>query len=189
MLVDTNILLYLLAGNDIILEILQGKNIYISFITELELLGFKNISEQEEKQIHNLLNDCSIINMTNRLKEKYVEIRKRHNLKLADAIVAATALAFDLPLITADKQFRSITKLKLVAYESKYPPFNNSLSLWVRNIFIGLATYSDIDPSRHLLPRQQYNRANHSIKTPRLKPGDQKACVLTRLSTLLYRVG
>jgi predicted nucleic acid-binding protein len=29
-LVDTNILLYLLAGNDTIVEILQGKNIYIS---------------------------------------------------------------------------------------------------------------------------------------------------------------
>lgn len=37
-LVDTNILLYLLKGNDTLEKILQGKNIYLSFITELELL-------------------------------------------------------------------------------------------------------------------------------------------------------
>ena|ERR1700754_1543711 len=116
-LVDTNILLYLLSGNDTIEQILQGKTIYISFITELELLGFRNISEKEEKQIHNLLNDCSIISINNRLKEKYIDIRKTHNLKLADSIIAATAIAFDLPLITADKQFKNIKKLKLIAYE------------------------------------------------------------------------
>ncbi|HMG06982.1 MAG TPA: PIN domain-containing protein [Mucilaginibacter sp.] len=52
-LVDTNILLYLLSGNDTIEQILQGKTIYISFLTELELLSFRNISEKEEKQIHN----------------------------------------------------------------------------------------------------------------------------------------
>ena len=116
-LVDTNILLYLLSGNDTIEQILQGKTIYISFITELELLGFRNISEKEEKQIHNLLNDCSIISMNNQLKEKYIDIRKTHNLKLADSIIAATAITFDLPLITADKQFKNIKKLKLIAYE------------------------------------------------------------------------
>jgi predicted nucleic acid-binding protein len=48
-LVDTNILLYLLSDNDTIEQILQGKTIYISFITELELLGFRNISEKEER--------------------------------------------------------------------------------------------------------------------------------------------
>jgi predicted nucleic acid-binding protein len=116
-LVDTNILLYLLGGNDTIEQILQGKTIYISFITELELLGFRNISEKEEKQIHHLLNDCSVISMNSRLKEKYIEIRKTHNLKLADSIIAATAIAFDLPLITADKQFKNIKRLKLIAYE------------------------------------------------------------------------
>jgi len=52
-LVDTNILLYLLSGNHTIEQILQGKTIYISFLTELELLSFRNISEKEEKQIHN----------------------------------------------------------------------------------------------------------------------------------------
>ena len=38
-LVDTNILLYLLKGNDTLEQMLQGKDLYVSFITELELIG------------------------------------------------------------------------------------------------------------------------------------------------------
>jgi len=49
-LVD-NIFLYLMAGNDTLEEILQGKNVYASFMTELELVGFKNITIKEENRI------------------------------------------------------------------------------------------------------------------------------------------
>ncbi len=47
---DTNILIYLLQGNAEIAEILNGKEIYISFITELELLAFPNLNSSEEKK-------------------------------------------------------------------------------------------------------------------------------------------
>ncbi|MFC0517237.1 type II toxin-antitoxin system VapC family toxin [Mucilaginibacter angelicae] len=116
-LVDTNILLYLLDGNDTIAEILNGKNIFISFITELELLGFKDLTEKEEKEILNLLDDCSIIPMNNHLKDKCIEIKRKYNLKLPDAIIAATAISFNLPFITSDKQFKTVNNLKLIAYE------------------------------------------------------------------------
>jgi predicted nucleic acid-binding protein len=116
-LVDTNIFLYLMNGDDAIEEILQGKSIFISFMTELELIGFKNITSKEEKQIQNLLTDCTIILINDRIKEKYVELRRMYHLKLADAIIAATAIVHDIALITADKQFRTIKELKLVAYE------------------------------------------------------------------------
>jgi predicted nucleic acid-binding protein len=116
-LVDTNIFLYLLKGNNTLEEILQGKNIYVSFITELELIGFKNISAKEEKQIKALLSDCLVVNMNNIIKERYVALRKKYNLKLPDAIIAATAIASNIPLITADKQFGTIKELNLVSYE------------------------------------------------------------------------
>ena len=116
-LVDTYIFLYLLKGNDTLAEMLQGKNIYISFITELELMGFKNITLKEEKQITALLNDCLVIPLNNEIKEKYVAVRRKYYLKLADAIIAATAIATDIPLITADKQFKTVEELKIVTYE------------------------------------------------------------------------
>jgi predicted nucleic acid-binding protein len=50
-LTDTNILLYLLSGDRTISDILQGKSIFISFITELELLAYPGISDDEQKKI------------------------------------------------------------------------------------------------------------------------------------------
>lgn len=38
---DTNIVLYLLSGDKTVADILFEKTVFISFVTELELLGFK----------------------------------------------------------------------------------------------------------------------------------------------------
>ncbi|TAG31674.1 MAG: type II toxin-antitoxin system VapC family toxin [Sphingobacteriia bacterium] len=116
--VDTNILLYLLNGNDTIENLLQGKTILISFITELELIGFKKLTPHEEIEIQQLLNECSIIHLNNAIKSCYVELRKKYNLKLADTIIAASAMQSQLPLFTADKQFRTIKELNMLSYES-----------------------------------------------------------------------
>ena len=116
-LVDTNILLYLLNGNDTISEILQGKYLHLSFISELELIGFTDITAKEEKQIESLLTDCAIISLNAQIKEYYITIRRKYKLKLADAIIAATSLALNIPLITADKQFAKIKELQLINYE------------------------------------------------------------------------
>lgn len=116
-LVDTNIILYLLSGSNTLEEYLHGKDIYLSFITELELIPPKNISIKEEQKITELLNDSSIIHLNDRIKEKYIELRKKYHLKLADAIIVATAIAFDFPLITADKQFKIVKGLNLITYQ------------------------------------------------------------------------
>lgn len=116
-LVDTNIILYLLKGSDTLEAYLDGKDIYISFITELELIAPKNIPEEEEAKIAALLADCSIIPLDDSIKEKYKILRKDYHLKLADAIIASTALAMDYPLITADKQFKTIEGLNLITYQ------------------------------------------------------------------------
>jgi predicted nucleic acid-binding protein len=116
-LVDTNIVLYLLNGSDTLETILQGKDIHLSFITELELVGFRNITDKEEQQISDLLIDCTIVSLNNRIKEKYIEIRRKYHLKLADAIIAATSLVLDIPLISADKQFKTVKELNLITYQ------------------------------------------------------------------------
>ena len=55
--------------------------------------------------------------MNDTIKEKYVELRKNYNLKLADAVIAATAIASNIPLITSDKQFSTVKELRLITYE------------------------------------------------------------------------
>jgi len=50
---DTNIVLYLLNGDMTLANFLNGKNLCVSMITEIELLSFKGLNIKEEKVISN----------------------------------------------------------------------------------------------------------------------------------------
>lgn len=117
LLLDTNILLYLLGGDQTLVDILQEKRIYISFITELELLSFKNLRPSDKEDIEELLCQCMIVDINSGIKQDTIEIRKTHGLKLPDAIIAATSQYLDIPLLSADKAFGKVDSLSLVSYE------------------------------------------------------------------------
>ncbi|MFN5648061.1 MAG: type II toxin-antitoxin system VapC family toxin [Sphingobacteriales bacterium] len=42
---------------------------------------------------------------------------KNIQLSMVDAVIAATAIALNLPFITADKQFRTVKELQLLHYD------------------------------------------------------------------------
>lgn len=109
---DTNALIYLLNGNSCMIPFLQSK-LAFSVISEMELLSFSGIIATEENNIKSLLLDCKEISLTGEVKEKTIEIRKKYKTKLPDAIVAASAIVNNLPLITADKGFNQIEELQL----------------------------------------------------------------------------
>jgi predicted nucleic acid-binding protein len=56
--------------------------------------------------------------MTSLIKEKYLLIKRAYTIKLPDAIIAASALAFDMPLITADFGFQKINELKVILHRA-----------------------------------------------------------------------
>ena len=114
---DTNIALYLLAGDTILASILDNKTPYVSYITEMELLCFKNLSPGEEKQIKSFLTDCFIVEMNLAIKQAAIRIRKTTGLKLPDSIIAATAEFANLPLLTADTSFHKLKSLRILEYK------------------------------------------------------------------------
>jgi predicted nucleic acid-binding protein len=116
--VDTNILLLLLNGNHTIAESISEQHIFISFITELELLGHKGITTSEQKVIKRLLNECVVIDINENIKKEVVKIRQQKKIKLPDAIIAATAIYLDLPLLSADKDFSRIDHLNLLLFKA-----------------------------------------------------------------------
>ncbi|MFN4256524.1 MAG: PIN domain-containing protein [Saprospiraceae bacterium] len=63
------------------------------------------------------MKDCQIVELAPSVKELAIEIRKAHGLKLPDAIIAASALHLNLPLVSADKVFNRIDDLNFVLYE------------------------------------------------------------------------
>jgi len=111
---DTNPLIYLLDGNREIARFLDGQQIYLSVISELELFGKPNLSFQDNEVIDSLLKGCIVIDINPEIKHIYRELKQKHIIKLPDAIVAATAIYLDLPLLTFDKGFKNVSNLKLI---------------------------------------------------------------------------
>ena len=65
---DTNILLYLLAGNKGVLDYLNDE-FYISEITEIELLGNKDITALQHSSRTKIINNCTIITLSENIKK------------------------------------------------------------------------------------------------------------------------
>jgi len=116
-LVDTNTAIYFLDGDTSLAEIFYQKRLYLSFITQLELLGYPGINDNELRQIESMLESCVIIDINNMIKSEVIRLRRTYSLKLPDCIVAATAIYMDLPIITSDKDFKRIEELNLMFYE------------------------------------------------------------------------
>jgi len=62
-LLDTNIVLYLLSGDKVLSELLHQKKLYLSFISQLELLGFKGITTKQQIEIGKFIKDCIVIDI------------------------------------------------------------------------------------------------------------------------------
>lgn len=111
---DTNPLIYLLSGNQQVASHLDGKECWVSVITELELYGKKNLSPADKREIETLLDSCFIIDLTPGVKSIAKDIMQSTPLKLPDAVVAATALYLNLPLLTADSAFKKVNTIELI---------------------------------------------------------------------------
>ena len=117
LLLDTNTVLYLLAGDETLANFLNGKFLFISVISELELLSFKKLTQKEATTIKTFLSELKIENISEEIKTHTIKIRKSTNLKLPDAIIAATSISLNIPLVTSDKQISSVEGLIVILYE------------------------------------------------------------------------
>ncbi len=113
---DTNFLIYLHEGNRIVEPFLEY-NFGVSFISEIELLGYQGISKSEETKLKLLLNDCFQIDWNAKIKDETIKLKRKYRIKLPDAIIAASCIIYEIPLVSADKGFSKIDELDLVLIE------------------------------------------------------------------------
>jgi predicted nucleic acid-binding protein len=112
-LVDTNIFINLGSGNFNVDKEIKGKTVYFSAITEVELLGFHGITETERLFFTEILSQCILLDISYSIRVLAIKLRKKYKLKTPDAIIAASALELQIPLITSDKQFNKIKELDI----------------------------------------------------------------------------
>lgn len=115
-LADTNFLIFTSQGNKIV-EPFLDYTIGISFITEMELLGVFSISKTQKEKVKSIIEECNILEINITIKAKTIALKQKYKIKLPDAIIAATAIVYDIPLITADADFKVIKELDLIFLE------------------------------------------------------------------------
>jgi predicted nucleic acid-binding protein len=118
---DTNTAIYYLqqqypiAAEKFIDNLLQYQIPIISAITEIELLCWKAATEKDIEVLHSFINDALVIELEQPIKLRTADIRKQYNIKLPDAIIAATALVYNLTLITRNSSdFKNIEGLQVI---------------------------------------------------------------------------
>jgi predicted nucleic acid-binding protein len=108
-LLDTNAIIYLVNGR-LAFPLPEG-SYSVSIITEIELLSYAGISDEEEQKIRDLLLLLERIQLVDSVRDETIRLRRKNRLKLPDAIIAASALMHDLILLTNDQAFSSIDGL------------------------------------------------------------------------------
>jgi predicted nucleic acid-binding protein len=118
-LIDTNAIIDYLGKNlpadgMIFLNNLVDKVPNISVITKIEVLGF-NAPVEHYQLLINFMNDAKVFDLTNNIVDASIEIRKNNKTKLPDAIIAATAIVYNLVLISHNvSDFKNIADLKVI---------------------------------------------------------------------------
>jgi predicted nucleic acid-binding protein len=89
-------------------QMLSNAEQIISVITELELLSFSGINMEQEQKIKLFLEKREILPLTEEIKQKTIEFRRKTNKKLPDSIIAATSIVSNATLITRDKELLNL---------------------------------------------------------------------------------
>ena len=84
-------------------------------MTEIELFGFPNLENEEIKLIEAILKSIAVIPIDSQIARIAGFIRRTYKIKIADAVISATALFTNSTLATRNtKDFKKITNLKLL---------------------------------------------------------------------------
>lgn len=86
----------------------------LSIISQIELLCWSTDVETEQN-IKNFIADSNVLNINSEVLNHCVLLRKSRKIKTPDAIIAATALAYEFVLVSAnERDFANIKSLKVV---------------------------------------------------------------------------
>lgn len=120
-LLDTNICLYFLnqvltsGGFGLVSTAIDQGEVALSVVSQIELLGFAFPSQSEQIITEQFVADMPILSLTDTIVQQIIAIRRKHKIKLPDAMIAATAIEHGFTLVTRNiADFKSIANLALI---------------------------------------------------------------------------
>ena len=111
-LLDTNAIVQLLKGNKELIAVLGAADfIATSIVAEMEYLSFSGLSDSDValyQAFRERIQVYDVPSADTAFTQLVVKARKEHGLKLPDAIIAGTAMANGLTILTADDHFKKV---------------------------------------------------------------------------------
>lgn len=119
MILDSNIII--IASKLVQIKLMtylrnNEKNLHTSIVSQIEVLGYHQLNQVEKTFLENFFKAIPVLPLDYTVAQKAIELRQRKPIGLADSIIAATALTYDLTLFTENiKDYTGIKGLKIMS--------------------------------------------------------------------------
>jgi predicted nucleic acid-binding protein len=110
---DSNVIIYEIDGR--LASPLPAGAYVVSVVSKIELLSYPGISAPEEKALKEFLESVTVLGVEPDVVDEAIRLRKKHRLRLPDAIIAATATLTGSELLTHDAGLLKLPGLKVSA--------------------------------------------------------------------------
>ncbi|HEX6902877.1 MAG TPA: type II toxin-antitoxin system VapC family toxin [Thermoanaerobaculia bacterium] len=101
MIFDSNILIYSAEPQNASLRrLIADKAPAVSAVSYVEVLGYHRLTETDRRYFEAFFAEARILPLSQPVLDAAVRLRQAKNIKLGDALIAATALLYDLTLVT-----------------------------------------------------------------------------------------
>ena len=116
-LIDTNVIIDNFGNklSEKAKTLLYSIDLTVSAVTKIEVLGWINATKEQLQPLYDFMEIANILPINEAVIERTIAIKQVKKIVLGDAIIAATALVYDLVVIsrnTAD--FKNIDGLKVI---------------------------------------------------------------------------
>jgi predicted nucleic acid-binding protein len=119
MLCDSNILIYAAEPGDMLcLPFVQRPEAIIASVIRVEVLGFPRfdaLPQERKDMLKAIVSSCVEVSLDEEIILRAIDLRRQKKMSLADSIIAATALEYDVPLVTRNEaDFKHVAGLVLI---------------------------------------------------------------------------
>ena len=115
-ILDSNIVIYTgLVEHQYLRDWLKSKKIYVSAISQIEVLGYHKLIPTDRDYFKAFFQQCQIFPLSSEVVNVAIRLRQEKAMSLGDSIIAATAIVHRLPLTTANtKDFKHLKNLEII---------------------------------------------------------------------------
>jgi len=120
--VDSNVIIDTLSRKLDLLAFLDDFpdcEVFINLIVEIEVLSKNNMSEREEAEARALLNSFKYAEIDKPVCDLAVQIRRAKELRLPDALIAASAITLNATVLSNDSHLRDYQRAGYTANAAK----------------------------------------------------------------------